>query len=766
LPLALDRSRTGGRSSRVRRMASSPHLVPVVLVILAVVAANGLYLFHILDPNPINVISKIGTVTKPGYLVGQPALDPNTGFTAQSLGHLVALDWLHGHIGWWNPYEGLGTPLAGEMQSGVFFPPTLLLYFSNGQVYSHALIEMVAGLSTYFLLARMGLGRIPSLAGGVAFALTSAYAWFSHAPTNPIAFLPLLLLGIEGAARATDWRHSWGWVTIAVALALSLGAGFPETAYCDGLVAAFWVVARAIGLRRLWWPFVARVLLGATVGLLLAAPILVAFLDYLEVSFVGGHDGVFSGVSLPHAALAQEVTPYIFGPIAAFSGSDSSGTLASVWGNTGGFLSAATIILALIGLYGSRYRAVRIGLVAWVVFALGRSFGVTPFLQIVNDLPAMRSVAFYRYANPSWDLALIVLAALGLDDVIRKLVPRWWILLCTLVTLLMVYLARLGASGTLAHLHKVGQLHLWTNWSVVWALGITIAICAIALQLRNRVGAALLCALVCLDAIGMFVVPQLSASRSAHIETGAVHYLQQHAGLSRFYTFGPLGPNYGSYFGISSLNANDLPTPKLFASFVTTHLDTDAYPTIFNGNYRDKTPGPSSVVEFFKHLSAFENAGVKYFITNPGFVPPADEGIHRVYADSVDDVFSLPHPQPMFEVTSGGGCFTDQRAIDTVDLLCGKPATIVRHELYMKGWSATVNGRSVPVTRDGPFQEIRVLRGGSRVHFTYAPPHLAAAVVAFLLGLLLLLPLPLLLRRRPRAVLDGVGWLRRRFDRQ
>ncbi len=758
--LAPDHPRLTGGTARVRRMVSGPHVVPVLLVVVAVVAANGLYLFHILNPNPINLISKIGVVNKGGYLVGSPALDPNYGFTAQSLGHLVALDWLHGHIPWWNPYEGLGAPLAGEMQSGVFFPPTLLLYFSDGQIYSHALIELVAGLSTYFLLVRMGLGRAASVAGGVAFALTSAYAWFSHAPANPIAFLPLLLLGVEGAAKATDWRRSWSWVTIAVALALSLGAGFPETAYCDGLVAGFWIVARAISLRRLWWPFVARVLLGALVGLLLAAPVLVAFLDYLKVSFVGGHDGVFSGVSLPHAALAQEVTPYIFGPIAAFSTADKSGTLASVWGNTGGYLSVAVIILALIGLYGSRHRAVRIGLVAWVVVALGRSFGVTPFLQIINDLPAMRSVAFYRYANPSWDLALIVLAALGLDDVVRRLVPRWWILLCTALTLLMVYLARLGASVTLAHLHRVAQSQLWANWSVGWALGVTVVLAIIALQLRNRVGAVLLCAIVCLDAVGMFIVPELSASQSAHIETGAVTYLQQHAGLYRFYTFGPLGPNYGSYFEIPSLNANDLPTPELFAHYLIKHLDKDAYPTIFNGNYRHKASGPTSVQEFFLHLHAFETAGVKYFITNPGFDPPANEGIRRVHADSIDDVFSLPDPHHFFQVVSGGGCLSDDRAVDTVGLICIKPATIVRHELYMKGWTATVNGKQVPVTRDGPFEEVKVAKGDSVVHFTFAPPHLEAAVGAFVLGLLLIIPFPMFLRRRRLSSLRppaGVG---------
>ena len=52
-------------------------------------------------------------------------IDPNVGFITQSLGHLAALDILHGHLPWWNYFEGLGQPLAGEMQSAALFPLTL-----------------------------------------------------------------------------------------------------------------------------------------------------------------------------------------------------------------------------------------------------------------------------------------------------------------------------------------------------------------------------------------------------------------------------------------------------------------------------------------------------------------------------------------------------------------------------------------------------------------------------------------------------------------
>ena len=45
---------------------------------------------------------------------------------SQALGHRAALDWTHLRVPWWNPYEGTGMPLAGEMQSGALSPRAAL----------------------------------------------------------------------------------------------------------------------------------------------------------------------------------------------------------------------------------------------------------------------------------------------------------------------------------------------------------------------------------------------------------------------------------------------------------------------------------------------------------------------------------------------------------------------------------------------------------------------------------------------------------------
>jgi hypothetical protein len=141
-----------------------------------VLVANLPYLVGAADANPLGTRSGLATSISAGLLPGERAADPNDGFVSQALGRRAALDLLHFRAPWWNPYEGTGAPLAGEMQSAALFPPTLLTALSDGQLYEHVLLELLAGVSTYVLLRRLGLARWPCAAAGIAFALNGTFA--------------------------------------------------------------------------------------------------------------------------------------------------------------------------------------------------------------------------------------------------------------------------------------------------------------------------------------------------------------------------------------------------------------------------------------------------------------------------------------------------------------------------------------------------------------------------------------------------------------
>jgi len=243
------------------------HRGPVLWIVLLplLVAAPQLAGWLRADPMLYTAGMTLGYVAGPVH--GVPYIDPNYGFTTQALGYRAALDWISGQVPWWNPYTGIGLPLAGEYQPAAFFPLTLLLLAPQGLVLQHVMLQAIAGLGTYGVARALGLHRTASTVAGLLFAFNGTLAWFAHGPAQPLAFLPWMLWGIE-RAREGSGR---GWRMFGLAMALSLLAGFPETAYLDGLLALAWALLRLAQLapgRRA--AYAGRIFLGGIAALCIA----------------------------------------------------------------------------------------------------------------------------------------------------------------------------------------------------------------------------------------------------------------------------------------------------------------------------------------------------------------------------------------------------------------------------------------------------------------------------------------------------------------
>jgi hypothetical protein len=722
----------------------------IVLIGLVVLLANSTYLVHAFNPNPLIQDSGVGTVVHPGLLAGQNNIDPNIGYVAQALGHRAALGWLHGDLPWWNPYEGVGAPLAGEMQSAALFPLNAFNLLPNGQVFFRIALEISAGIGAYLLIRRFTKSNVPAVVGGIAFAVNGTFSWLFHAPGNPVAFLPFLLLGIEWAREgATEHRRS-GWVLIAVSLALSLYAGFPEVAFIDAVLAALWLLVRLVGLSRQSIGWLAQsVAIGGGVGALLAAPILVAFVDYLPYADIGGHSGSLARASLgANTALPSQIMPYLFGPIFGFSA--NSAQLQDFWGNIGGYFGVALSTLGLVGLAGRSYRPLRIALGVWIVIGLARLVGVGFALDLINAIPGIKSTAFYRYAPVSWGMALVVLAALGFDDVLRRTVSRSVVAVSGGAMVVLCLLSWHTAQPVLRGITTPLGIHSWALASLWWALFIVAGIVLLALLPNvgwlsdSRVRQGALGTLIIIDCVAMFAVPQFSAPHEGTIDIKPVIFLERNLGEHRFYTLGPIAPNYGSYFGIASLGVNDLPVPKAYAQFVTRHLNSNVDPLTFQGTVMVNPNGPTPAQELVAHLSAYEALGVKYVIL-PGDeqLPGKGVGLRQVFRDSQTRIVELPHPAPLFG-DGHGGCAVSVTSYSSATLDCTKRSTIVYRELSMPGWTAQAGATQLPVHQSGPlFQSVEVPAGRSELDFSFKPPHMTEAVFALVLGLLcLLLALP------------------------
>jgi hypothetical protein len=553
-----------------------------------------------------------------------PFLDPNVGLTSEALGRLSACDWVHGIVPWWNPYSGIGMPLAGELQPGAFFFPfNLLLLLGQGILWQQIFMQIIAGLATFALVRELGLSRLAALVAGILYALNGTIAW-TPGPAGvycSLPFLPLLLWGVERSRREKQGPLSI--LIIGAATAWSVLAGFPEPAYIGGILVLAWVIYRFVSDPKRW-VLAKRAMMGWALGMLIAAPLLIAFVDYVrESDSFRLHN--LGELSLPWGAFSAILMPYVYGSLGT---SLQSAPLSRIWDNIGGYAGTLAILMALIGVRSkSAHRGLKMLLLVWILLALAKTFGVPPITAWMNHIPLMKQTNFFRYAPPSWEFALIILAAFGLDD-FRNNSPRLLPAFAFVIGLLTIGIALGWPQRGFWERPKalVPIMFVPLGLSLAWVLAGLVAAglsCKLLQAEKRRVA---LASVLVLDAAAMFMLPQLTSTRAGQIDTKAIEFLRDHQGLSRTYTLGPMEPNYGAYFGVANIDHNVVPAPKLWASYVESKL-LPGFATHDPGFYSSLTfwPGTMAAGEaeqaLSQNLKNYLDLGVRYLITQPNQSP-------------------------------------------------------------------------------------------------------------------------------------------------
>ena len=702
----------------------------MLLIALAVLLGNIVYVTGLADNSPISWTSNIAHLVC-RVSCGANAIDPNVGFITQPLGHLSAIDLLHGHLPWWNYFEGLGQPLAGETQAASLFPLTLLFALPSGLLWFHVSLEVIAGASTYFLARRLQVPFAVAVGAGMLFALNGTFAWIGNSVLNPIAFLPMLLLGIEVIFDSASAGERKGWYLAAIALTLSIYSGFPEVALLDGLFCLGWACVRLFSLPGAMRRIAAlRVGLAGLVGALISLPILVPFDDFLKVAFIGQHEAnEFGQVSISTHALAILFDPYVSGTIIAGPSAINS---------VAGYFTASVTALALLGVFGARLRPLRIFLLGWTLAGLLGALDTLHFRAVWNLIPFMEAVDFSRYIWPTCELSLIVLAVLGITDLATSRRARPALVAALLATLGVLtwgvaVVHPLGgvAAGSPVH-HLLVELN-WIPFLAVFAL-------LIIMWLPNvKVVSTLVVTVLVGESLLMFLAPTVRSPKEIPVDQAPITSLQEHQGEERYVSLGVLYPNWGSQYGLNSLNAIDLPFPRSFAQFISAQLAPDL---AHEGQFITprSVQGQDDIVNQF---DAYEDASVKYLLLPraTGLLTALTQlGVKQVFKDDAIAIYKMPDPRAFYSASSGS-CTVTSSNVATAQVSCpGGAATIVRTELAMPGWHAYVNGKAVAVgVSDGVYQAVAVPAGNSTVTFDFVPPHEQFAELAALLAALFLL---------------------------
>lgn len=257
-----------------------------------------------------------------------------------------------GSIPSYNPTAFAGSPLAGNIQSGAFYPINILFFlFPFPIAWSGLIISQTIGslIFAFVFLRKLHLSRMASVFGATSFAFMGFnIAWLTWGTmVSSFMWVPLILSGILVFGEKSSIRKKLFWAGITVFSVFSMiSAGHSQIAlYGVGvaLLFALWQSRTKKTWDSLLW------LLGSLcVGCVLAYPILQAVYGTIVQSLRGTSPTLWSveGFFIPFQHLIQFFIPDYFGNPATLNYS-------GVWnyGEMVGYIGAGALMFAFLGIF-------------------------------------------------------------------------------------------------------------------------------------------------------------------------------------------------------------------------------------------------------------------------------------------------------------------------------------------------------------------------------------------------------------------------------
>ncbi|MFH1679306.1 MAG: hypothetical protein ABIH26_01535 [Candidatus Eisenbacteria bacterium] len=324
-----------------------------------------------------------------------------------------------GRIPLWDSSSFSGQPFLANFQSGVFYPPNLLLLpFSPERslgvsVWLHLVLAGCGGL---LLLRSLGLSSGVALIGGLLYAANGALAVRAGQVTmlaTP-AWIPLVLYASRRVVRGGSV------LPLAVSFACMVLAGFPPILLWGALLAVLWTVHEWLGVRRTdgYRPLL-RAAEGFLLGGALAGAQLVPTAEFLlhsdRIRFT--YEDLLSSSWHP-AALIRLLVPDWFGsPIDGDSWIEilrrGNGHYYQSFLSTACYVGVGSLLFLVVGAAPAwRNRSARFLMAAGLVSSL--VLLGTPLVRVVSLLPGLGGSRIDRIVHLVM-LAMVVPAAFGIE---------------------------------------------------------------------------------------------------------------------------------------------------------------------------------------------------------------------------------------------------------------------------------------------------------------------------------------------------------------
>jgi hypothetical protein len=675
----------------------------------------------------------------------------------------------HGSVPLWNPYGGLGLPLAFNWQSATFSVPSLIGYlFPQRDAFTAGVVVtlIIAGSGGYVLGRVLRLRMLGALTIATVFELSGPLiAWLGFPQAQTMAWggwlFAAALLIMRGERRVRSI------VLFAVVLACTVYSGHPETLItvlsAALLLVALLLVSRTLParlslprgpLRRPALDLVVAMLVGAG----LSAPLLLPGLQLISKS-------IRSGTPLKGSASLHDTLYLLF---YNFDGVQMSGSYAFgdsfYYNETAAYLGVIALVLALVGIVaGARKRRPEVLALALVGVVLAAVVFVAPASSLAYHLPGSGHVNWQRALMPL-SLVLAALAGIGVDallDPAGRAVLRIWLLGGFVVAALLVAVLWLfDRSRGLPSLAPALAEHTRTE-SFVWpVVGIAAGLVVAGLLVwRGRWTGIGMTALLVTEAVLLVSAGSLmiSSSSNGYPPTKAVTLLQRTvgdrrvaAGSSQSCGLGFI-PDANMLFGIHDLDVNDPIFPEAY--FSDWEGETGTYAGI--GTFNQFCPDVRTVAEA-------QELGVSYLLEPAGvpgppgttFVrslpvpnphpedilakPPGNEDLYSVPRSGVATLTTrtantqsgAPHGTEVTRVRISG---SDPAHLELVTHAT-KSGVLHVHVTDVPGWHATIDGRPLALESSSVFGwRASVPAGTHHIELRYWPSLFSVGLVVALI---------------------------------
>jgi hypothetical protein len=708
-----------------------------------------------------------------------------------------------GRIPLWDPSSFCGQPFLANFQSGVFYPPNLLLlpFSAERSLGIFAWIHLaIAGWGGLLLLRSIGLSPGTALIGGLLYATNGALAVRAGQITMlaAAAWIPLVLFLSRRTVRGGSV------VPLAIAFACMTLAGFPPILLWGTLLAFFWTLHEQIGLGRAegMRPFL-RAAGGFLLGGALAAAQLLPTAEFLlssdRIRFT--YEELVSSSWHP-AALIRFLVPGWFGsPIDGDSWVEllrrGNGHYYQSFLSTAGYVGIASLLFAVLGAAEAwRNRSVRFLLIAGAA-ALFVLLG-SPLLHVVSLLPGLAGSRIDRIVHLV-TLPLAILAAFGMERARREAFSRRAAGAAALVLGLLLLGLWAGRERIAERLIPQGTRFLPSAEAAAGrharaALFLSGGALLVFLPIRARR------ARFFLPAAGLLLVADSGLeARRCHVtvgreglpsETAETRFLREAAGEGRVVRFRDLvfPPGLPGLFGIPDVEGYNALTFKNYRAYYQALAPESVKERRINplvdpndlsspllcalGARWILTRSPLGDGSFpLRHEGRFlvyENrrAVPRAYLAEKVLFAPNDpeRAIALLEASSAgsriavleERVPGLPQGEP--DLPAGGAARIVSSEPERVVIECAadRPGLLVLADSYDRGWRARVDGLPAKVHRvNRIFRGVSVGAGEHRVEFRYEPLSFAIGVWVSLLALAALLVVPIRCRRAKRLRTSG-----------